>query len=265
MAFTSLLLEERDGIAFLTLSRPERRNAVDMRMREELRQAIGAIARNDDLRVCVVTGAGGSFCAGGDIASMRDRTPGIEDARARMRDVEETVLAFHTLDKPLVAAVDGPAYGAGFGLAMAADMVIATARASFCASFGRVGLAPDFGLHFALPRLVGLMRAKEIVFSAREIGAAEALEIGLVHRIVPEGGLMAAAESLARRFLSASPTALALSKRLLNQSHALDIRQVVEAETAAQAICLESSYHREAARRFLAGEPAILDWAAGEA
>lgn len=260
MSFVALRLDVRDGIAFLTLARPERRNAIDMVMREELRAAISVVSRDDAVRACVLSGDGGSFCAGGDIAAMRDRQPGIEAARARMRDIEETVLAFHTLEKPLVAAVDGPAYGAGFGLAMAADFVLATPRAAFCASFGRIGLSPDFGLHFALPRLVGLARAKEIVFSARDIGAAEALDLGLVYRIVPEDALAAEAEALARRFLAASPTALALSKRLLNQSHSLDIRQVVEAETASQAICLDSAYHAEAARRFLAREPALLQW-----
>lgn len=258
--FEAIALDVEDGVATLTLLRPERRNAIDMTMREELRVAAGRLRRDGAIRACIVTGSGGSFCAGGDISSMRDRTPGFEDARERMREAGETVLALLTLEKPLIAAVDGPAYGAGFGLALAADFVVATARARFCASFARIGLVPDFALHYSLPRRVGLGRAREIILSAREIDAQEALSLGIASRLVAGDRLMAVASSIATRLAETSPTAFALSKNLLNQSFGLDVRQIVEAETTAQAACLETAWHREAAQRFLEGKPARFLW-----
>lgn len=258
--FESIAFEVDDHVATLTLRRPERRNAIDMTMRAELRMVIDRLVRDTTIRACVITGSGGSFCAGGDIASMRDRTPGIENARERMRETGETVLSLLSLEKPVIAAVDGPAYGAGFGLALAADFVVATPRAQFCASFARIGLVPDFALHYSLPRRVGLSRARELILSAREVGAAEALSIGIASQIVEEDQLGATATAMARRFVDASATAFALSKNLLNQSFDLDLRQIIEAETLAQAACLETTYHREAAQRFLDSQPARFRW-----
>lgn len=258
--FETITLDVDDGVATLTMRRPARRNAIDLVMRAELAVAVGRMAGDPAIRACVVTGSGGSFCAGGDIASMRDRAPGIEEARLRMRETGRTALALLSLDKPLVAAVDGPAFGAGFGIALAADFVLATPRARFCASFGRIGLVPDFALHHSLPRRVGPARAREIVLSGREIGAEEALSLGIAYAIVGEDAIAAAAHDLAGRFREASPTALALTKGLLAQAGELDLRQVVEAEAVAQAACLESDYHRAAVRRFLEGGPPRFSW-----
>ena len=244
----------------IAIARPDRRNAVDMVMREELRAVIDQVRSDGELRACIITGAGGNFCAGGDISTMRDREPGIEDARTRMRRTGEFAVALATLDKPLIAAVEGAAFGAGFGIAMTADFVLAAPSAVFCASFAKIGLVPDLALHYSLPRIVGLARAKEIVFSARSIQADEAVRLGLIHRIVDASSLIEAARELAERFLEASPTALALSKSLLQQSHALDIRQIAEGETAAQAIALETAYHRQAAARFLNREKPRFEW-----
>lgn len=255
-----VLYDLQDGIACVTLNRPEKRNAVDLEMRADLIEVVARLRADPDVRVAILTGSGGSFCTGGDISVMRSRTPGAESGRIRMQEASDLALNLLTLDKPLIAAVDGPAYGAGFGMAMAADFVLAGPDARFCASFGRIGLIPDFLLHYTLPRLVGLAQAKALVFSTREIAADEALGLGLVYRVCPAGTVMTAARALARSLVTASPTALALSKALLNQSHALDPRQVAEAETAGQALCFETLYHREAAQRFLDRKPQMLDW-----
>lgn len=258
--YEAIRLTRADGVATLTLDRPKARNAVDMAMRRELRHAIESLRRDDAVRACVLIGSNGTFCAGGDIRAMRDRTPSVEAARERMRETGEIVLELFGLEKPVIAAVDGPAYGAGFGMAMAADFVVATAGARFCASFGRIGLVPDFGLHYVLPRRVGLGRAKELVFSAREVGAEEALRLGLINEIVPAASLLEAALQLASRFVDASPTALALAKTLLNRSFDLGIEQIIDAETTAQAICMETDYHRDAARRFLERRAPRFQW-----
>lgn len=248
-----ILLEITNSVAILRLNRPDRRNAVSLEMRRQLGQALDLVDRDRDIRALLLCGSGGSFCAGGDIRDMQSVEADGETARQRMRETGGLALALSTLDIPVIAAVDGPAYGAGFGLALAADIVLATPQAWFCASFGRLGLVPDFGLHHALPRRVGVARAKEIVFSAREIRADEALELGIVDKIHPAGALEAEARGLADGFTGSSRTALGLSKALLNQSLALDIRQVTEAETAAQALCFTTEFHTIARQRFLTG------------
>lgn len=263
--FETIALDVDGDVATLALKRPERRNAIDMTMRAELREAVDRLVRDAAIRACVLTGSGGSFCAGGDITSMRDRKPGIEDARERMRQTGETVLALLSLEKPLIAAVDGPAYGAGFGLAAAADFVVATPQARFCASFARIGLVPDFALHHSLPRRVGMGRARELILSAREVDAEEALALGIASRIVEQDRLIVTATAMAKSFVEASATAFALSKNLLNQSFGLDLRQTVEAESVAQAACLETAYHKEAAQRFLDGKPPRFRWQADPA
>jgi len=257
-----LRFETDDGVAILTLNRPGRRNAIDLPMRAALAEALHHVTRTPTIRALVLTGAGGSFCAGGDIGAMRDRQPDIEEARQRMRDAGEVAVLLSTLDRPVIAAVDGPAYGAGFGLALAADFILGTARARFCASFIRIGLIPDCLLHHSLPRWIGPARARELVFSGREVDAREALDMGILSRLCTAETLMDEALALAGRFRHASPVALAHSKAILNRVHTLDLLQVAEAEAAAQALCLETSAHRDAAERFMRGEAPLFTWEA---
>lgn len=248
-----VLLETDGAIATLRLNRPDRKNAVGLEMRKFLRQLLTQIDRDPGIRVLILCGSGGSFCAGGDIRDMQSLGSDGEAARRRMRETGELAVTLSALDIPVIAAVDGPAYGAGFGMALAADFVLATPTARFCASFGRLGLVPDFALHHSLPRRVGIARAKEIIFSAREIAADEALRIGLADWLHPSNDLEQEARRLAESFATASPTALGSSKALLGQSFALDIRQVTEAEGTAQALCFTSEYHAAARARFLSG------------
>lgn len=260
MDFRTIRLAVADGVAALTLNRPDRRNAIDLEMREELRTAVDRLRRDETVRSVILAGAGGNFCAGGDIRSMQTRTGGPEAARKRLRDNADWCEGLITLDKPVIAAVAGAAFGAGFSLALAADFILASPDARFCASFGRVGLVPDFGCHYTLPRRVGLAKAKELIFSARDIEADEALALGIVFRIVPADRLAAVADELARRFLAASPAAIGIAKTILDQTFSLDLRQVLEAEANGQALCLETGYHREAIDRFLNKQPARLAW-----
>lgn len=252
--------EAGDGVAVLTLNRPQRRNAIDLPMRAALAEVLHHVARTPEIRALVLTGAGGSFCAGGDIGSMRDRKPDIDEARQRMRDAGEVAVMLSTLDRPVIAAVDGPAYGAGFGLALAADFILGTDRARFCASFIRIGLIPDCLLHHSLPRWVSPARARELVFSGREVSAQEALDLGILFRLCTADALLDEAVALAGRFRHASPVALAQSKAILNRVHTLDLREVAEAEATAQALCLETTAHREAAARFMRAEAPLFIW-----
>jgi 2-(1,2-epoxy-1,2-dihydrophenyl)acetyl-CoA isomerase len=170
-------------------------------------------------------------------------------------DLLPTAMAMYTMDIPVIAAVDGFAYGAGFNMALAADFIFATPDAHFCQSFGRVGLVPDFGGFYILPRLVGLAKARELILTARDVGASEALELGIVYKIVERDGMMSSVLEMARRLKTASPVAIAQSKRMLRSSFQQDLQAVLESEATAQGICLVSDYHKEAVGNFLARRP----------
>ncbi len=255
-----LLYTCQDGIATLTLNRPEAKNALSDVLAKALDERMVQIARDAEVRVLIITGAGGAFCAGGDVRGMSttERTP--EQRRDRMRSLHRLVHAMHALDKPIIAAVDGVAYGAGFSMALLCDIVLASERARFCMAFNRIGLVPDYGALYTLPRIVGMQRAKEILYSARELSATEAVQLGIALETVPADGLMARAQTLALAFTSASPMALSLTKDALNASLGSSLDMVLQMEAAAQAIAGSSDYHREAARRFVAKEPMQFQW-----
>jgi 2-(1,2-epoxy-1,2-dihydrophenyl)acetyl-CoA isomerase len=260
-AFESVRLEfVEQGVALLTLNRPEKRNAFDTAMRDEIGAAVAHVRSNREIAVLIVTGAGNSFCAGGDIGEMKAGVASAEAGRQRLIDLMPTAIAMFTLDIPLIAAVDGFAYGAGFNMALAADFIVSTPEAKFCQSFGKVGLVPDFAGFYILPRIVGLAKARELILTAREMGAKEAHELGIVYEIVARDSLLNAATKLATRMKTASPEAIAHSKRILRVSLQQDLPAIMEAEAAAQGMCLVSDYHREAVKNFLNRQPPKFSW-----
>lgn len=255
-----LRYEVLDGVARLTLDRPESRNALDLALREELGRAVLAVRDDDAVKAVVITGAGGAFCAGGDLRSLSAERRGAVANRNRVRRLHHWFEPLVNLEKPVVAAVDGPAFGAGFNLALAADFILCTPRARFCAVFERIGLVPDLGGFFLLPRIVGLQKAKEIVFTARVLDADEAKSLGIAHEIVPESDLQDAALAFAGRFRHASTAAIGMAKSILNQSFHLDQRALADLEAYAQAIAIESDQHRDAVAAFLDKRPLPFDW-----
>ncbi|MCY1240457.1 Carnitinyl-CoA dehydratase [compost metagenome] len=164
------------------------------------------------------------------------------------------------LEMPVIAAVNGPAIGAGFGLALAADFILCAPDAYFRASFSRVGLVPDTGLFFTLPRIVGLQLAKDIIFTGRKVDVAEALALRIARAVHPGERLMDESIALARRLAQGPTAAIGASKRILNQSFHLDARALVEMEAAAQAIFFHSDFHRQAIDDFASGTPFRYDW-----
>lgn len=253
-----LLVENVDGVATLTLNRPQQKNALNMPMRDALREAVQQIRADRTVRAVVLRGAGTDFCSGGDIRAMN--VTEAEAGRNRMDDLHGWLSMLVDLDRPVVAAIDGVAYGAGFSLALLADFVVASPRARFCMPFMKVGLVPDCGALYTLPRVVGMARARDLVFSAREIGAEEARQIGAVFEIVPEDRLHGRARQLARSLAAASPVAFGLAKRALNQSLGSDVRAMLEMESLGQGIAYTTTYHREAVRRFKEKEPPLFQW-----
>ncbi len=252
-----------DGVTTITLNRPTAKNALDATMTLEFDQVLSQIARDETVRAVVLTGAGGAFCAGGDVRRMNseaERTA--QDWRAHLRRSHRIVRGLYALDRPVIAAVDGPAFGAGFSIALLTDIVLASSRARFCMAFGRIGLVPDYGALYTLPRAVGLQRAKEIMFSAREIGAAEAKELGLVLEILEPEALLPRAMELARSLARASPTALAITKDALNGALENDLDSLLELEAAGQGVAGTSAYAKDAFRRFAEKQPGRFQWPA---
>ncbi len=249
-----------DRVGLIKFVRPEKRNALDNVMRADMADLLPKIRADKDLRALVITGDGGAFCAGGDLKFMAEevRTPVVN--RERISMLHTWFPQLNNLELPVIAAVDGPAFGAGFNLALAADFVLCSSRARFCAVFGRIGLVPDFGGFYLLPRLVGMQRAKELILTARSVGAKEAVEIGLALSVHEPESLLDEAMEFAGRFRESSRDAVGMAKSILNQSYNLDQKALADMEAFAQSICFTTDYHKQAVDRFLAKEPLLFDW-----
>ena len=209
-----VLLETRDGeIAVLTLNNPGRRNALSLALREALVAALERLEGDGAVRAIVLTGADGNFSSGGDISGMN--ATDLAAGRERFRINHRLVRLMIKSAKPLIAAVEGWAAGAGVGLALACDTIVAGAEARFVLSFGKVGLIPDFGLLHTLPLRVGQGRARQMMLYGEPVGAAAALEIGLVDQMVPPGTALTAALDRARLFTATAPLPVGLTKQYL--------------------------------------------------
>lgn len=252
-----------EGVAVLTLNRPEAKNALDPAMADELGEQLEALRAEAAVRALVITGAGGAFCAGGDVKAMGQGGPRTHaQRRDGMARYSRICTALMAMDIPVIAAVDGVAFGAGFSIALMCDIVLLSERARLCMVFQRIGLMPDMAAHYTLPRVVGLQRAKELIFSAREVDAAEALRLGIAMEVLPADALLPRAQAIARSFAGASPVAMGLSKRALQGSPGHDLQAVLAIEADGQATASASDYAREAVRRFAAREPAQFRWPA---
>jgi len=246
-ASESLLSATDAGVVTLTLNRPDALNALDAGLRADLLSAVRAAGRSDETRAVVITGAGRGFCSGAD---LRDRDAERDFRAVLTAEYNPLMAAIRGLPKPVVAAVNGVAAGAGFSLAMAADLVVASGDARFVPAFARIGLVPDSGLARTLVRAVGRHVAFEILVGERQLGAEDAHSIGLVNAVVPAERLAETAADLARR-LAAGPTAgLGLTKRLLNAAEDAPLADALEIEAALQAIAGRTEDHREGVAAF---------------
>ncbi len=247
-----VLLRMEAGIAWITLNRPERLNAFAGRMRDDLLDALDRAGDAPETRVVVIRGAGRAFCAGADVGVMSELLARGDHAtfgrlvEAGMRVVRR----LSTLPQPTIAALHGAAAGAGASLALACDLRIASSRASIGFTFNRIGLHPDWGASYFLPRLVGSGRALELVLSGRMVGAEEAARIGLVERVVPEDDFEGEVGRLAAELAAKPPLALAAAKRSLIRSPAADLEQMLAAEAEAQLACFGTADAREGVAAF---------------
>jgi enoyl-CoA hydratase/carnithine racemase len=251
-----LLLDVADGIATLTLNRPEKRNAINDEMRTQLIAALEAVAADSAIRALVLTGAGKGFCAGGDIAGMQERmqAPAGEVAFAgwqRQQRVHRAQSLLHSLPKPTIAAVNGAAAGLGADVALACDFVVASPFASFTWSYIQRGLIPDGGGMYFLPRRVGLAKAKELIFTGSTVDLDMAIALGIADRKTSAERLVADAQAWARELSKNSAAALALTKSILNKSFECSADQVFKEGSQAMGICYTSAEHRAAVTAFL--------------
>jgi 2-(1,2-epoxy-1,2-dihydrophenyl)acetyl-CoA isomerase len=256
MNYQTILLEKENGILTLTLNRPDRLNALNEQMAEELIEALEAVDQDEEVRVLVITGAGRAFCSGADV---RDRFLTLIEQRKRGEEkvvhlggfAERCCLALRKLRQPVIASINGAAVGFGCTFALACDIRLASEEARMGMVFVRVGLTPEFGSTYFLPRLVGIAKACELVFSGKIIDAREAREIGLVNQVVPPEQLRAATYELAKSIAEGPPLAIQLAKRGLYQGLDNDLLTQLQFESFALNVCRATDDHEEGARAFL--------------
>jgi enoyl-CoA hydratase/carnithine racemase len=245
----TLQVERAEGIASVTMNRPERKNAINPTMFDELRHVFRDFAADPERdRVVVLTGAGGNFCSGADLSEVGS----VRMHRLQwMRQVGAACLALHEIPQPVIAKVEGVAVGAGANLALGCDLIVAAEDARFSEIFARRGLSIDFGGSYVLPRLIGLHKAKELAFFAEIISAKEALEFGIVNRVVPNAHVDAFVDDWARKLAAGPPLALSMTKKLLNAGLHASVATAVEAEAQAQNVNFPTADSVEAMTAFV--------------
>ena len=253
-AFTSLRLEVADAIATITLDRPEALNALTIALKQELLTALRSVGRDRAVRAVVLTGAGRAFCAGQDLKERLE--PDAAPLAIELRDRDNPIIReMRRLDRPIVGAINGVAAGAGASLAFACDLRLAAEGASFVLAFGRIGLVPDSGATWFLPRLVGPAKAAELALLGETLSAADAERFGLVARVVPADALAAEARAMATRLAGLAPRALSLTKRALERTWSLDLEAALEDEAYRQGIAGATADHAEGLAAFLEKRP----------
>lgn len=247
-------IETVDGVATVTLDRPAALNALTIPMKQELITALRSIERDRNVRAVILTGAGRAFCAGQDLHERLE--PGAPSLGEELRErYNPIVRAMRSLSKPIVGAINGVAAGAGASLAFACDVRIAAERASFVLAFGRLGLIPDSGATWLLPRLVGPSRAMAMALLNEPVAAAEAERMGLVLRVVPDDALMEDARAVARRLVESAPLGVALTKRALNAAFDRDLEAALAYEAYLQDLAGRTADHAEGIAAFTQKRP----------
>ncbi len=251
-----LLYEVKDRIATLTLNRPDKLNAFTGPMIGRWAWALGEAQRDPAVNVVIVTGAGRAFCAGGDVGRMGEGKPTpLEHKNHLWENIHQIPKTLETMDKPVIAMVNGVAVGAGMGMALQCDLRIAAEEAKFSTGYVNVGLVPGDGDAFFLPRLVGIAKALELLWTGDFVDAREAERLGIVNKVVPAGDLKQFTYELARRIADGPQIAIRLTKRLAYQSLRLDLRTHLDLASSHMAVVRDTEDHREGVRAFKERRP----------
>ena len=248
----TLQVERADGVVTITFDRPEKKNAVNAVMWDELLQVGRSLLDDQTVRCVVLTGAGGEFCSGADLSTPEGATGGARHGLAQMQWIHSVVGTLHDLPMPTIAKVVGVAAGVGMSMALGCDLVVASDDARFSAIFARRGLSLDGGASWLLPRIVGMHKAKELALFADIIGAEDALAMGLVNRVVPRSEIDAFVDDWAARLAAGPPIALSMTKRLLNRAFEQSFEQALDDESRCQAVNFGTRDMQEAVASFVA-------------
>jgi len=251
--YEHIQVTESDCILTITLNRPDRLNAFIGHMRRDLAEALEHAGSDRNVRVVIITGAGRAFCAGGDVAFMAElmKRREAEEFSRILGAGRRVIFAIRQMTKPVIASINGPASGAGFNLALACDLRIASNNATFSQSFAKVGLHPDWGGSYFLPRLVTPNKACEMFFLGDSIDAEEAARLGIVNQVVAPEELETATMQLAERLRAAPPIALAGAKHAVYMSQAAELEEMLRYETEVQLRCFDSDDGHEGVQAFL--------------
>jgi len=251
MTYSTLMYDVADGVAAITLNRPEVRNAFNDQMSDELQAALKSAERDAAVRCLALTGAGAGFCAGQDLAAIRERGDNVSFRDHLQHTFNPIVSKLASIEKPVIAAVNGAAAGAGFGIAMACDFRYASEAAKFRMAFIGIALSPDSGTSFFLPRLIGLGRALELAYTNELIDAPTALSLGLVNKVLPPDQLMPVTLELARRLAQAPTKSIGLTKRAMSHSLTVTLTEALDYEAHLQEIASRSVDYKEGVSAFL--------------
>jgi len=249
MGEKAVLLEKNKGIATITLNRPEAMNAMNPALVDGWIESLAAVKEDPEVKAVVLTGNGKAFCAGGDLFFLAS-IQGPVAARKFIELAGRIVTAIMSMEKPVIAMVNGVAAGAGFNLALACDIVFCAKSARFAQSFVKVGLVPDCGGLYLLPRVVGAHKAKELMFTADLLDADAALQLGIVNRVVADEELKAVTYEFVERMVNSAPVALEMIKKMINRSGNLDLESTLELEADLQTICMQTADHQEGVKAF---------------
>lgn len=239
MQYETLLLDAKDQVAIIRINRERSMNVLEYRLCADLVDCFQTLSGNDDVKVVILTGSGKAFSAGGDLREVGQHMP-VDQAREYVSRISKVILAIRDLEKPVIAAVNGAAVGAGFSIAIACDLIVASEKAIFSQAFVQMGLIPDLGATYFTPHLIGLQKAKELALTGINISPHELAKMGMINYVVPPEELEAKAFHLARKITEAPLLVLGLTKKLLNQGLNSNLDEMLELEAQAQATCMQS-------------------------
>lgn len=247
--YSVVLYEVENKVAKITMNNPGKLNALDESLAVELTDALLRAGADENVKVIVLTGAGKAFCAGGDVSHLNELD--LEGTYNFVKTAQGAVDAFKSIEKPIIAAVNGYAIGAGLSLALLSDIVISSDKAVFGCAFVKLGLVPDMGLMYTLPRAVGLQKANELAMTGKNIKADEALRLGIVNTVVESEKLGEAVNEMAQLLASHPRRAMGSSKKLMSMAMNMTLEQLLEAEALEQAVCTMSEDAKEGMDAFL--------------
>jgi 2-(1,2-epoxy-1,2-dihydrophenyl)acetyl-CoA isomerase len=254
MSYEGILFEKKDGIATITLNSPDKLNAISTKMRESLMLASDEVSRDDNVKVVILTGAGRGFCAGFDLSELMNAVPVEPSVYERLQGPPRP--AFFSVEKPVIAAVNGACVGAGLSLALTCDIRIASDKAKFGSAFIKLGAPPDNGMSYWLPKIIGHANALEFLLTGKIVMGAEAKQIGLVNQVVPAEELMKVTQEMAAQIAQYPVLALALTKRLVYRSMIADAARQLDWENWAGGLTMQSQANKEAMNAFADKKPA---------